>query len=176
MSFLTLSRPLASLVVLCTIGLFGSDTPLVAQQESAPPAYTQVAPASSGLAFMAGCWAEQGDGLREQFSAPTRNMILGTSRFVIADNVRQFEFHRIDISDGTSSLTPYPGGKAGVPFGATELDDRRVVWENLEHDFPQRIIYDGREADVLVVAIEGERNGSISRKEWRMLRVPCGAP
>jgi hypothetical protein len=176
MSFLTLSRPLVSLVVLCTIGLFNSDTPLVAQQGSAPLADNQDTPTSSGLAFMAGCWAEQGDGLREQFSAPTQNMILGTSRFVIADKVRQFEFHRIDIGDGTSSLTPYPGGTAGVSFGATELDDRHVVWENLEHDFPQRIIYDGRESDVLVAAIEGEQDGRTSRKEWRMLRVPCGTP
>jgi hypothetical protein len=129
--------------------------------------------APSPLAFLAGCWAEPGDGLREQFTAPTANLILGTSRYVRAGKVVQFEFHRIALEDGGATLTPYPNGKASVPFAADTLQDGYVVWANPEHDFPQRIIYDGREAGALTATIEGPRDGGTARTSWRMLRTDC---
>lgn len=133
----------------------------------------QEEPPSSELAFMTGCWAEPGDGLREQFTEPADNMILGTSRYVIERRVQQFEFHRIDIGENASSLTPHPGGQGSVAFTSVRNQDNYVVWQNLEHDFPQRIIYDGREEGFLLVAIEGERDGETARREWRMRSVPC---
>ena len=36
----------------------------------------------AALSFLAGCWAEGPEGLREQYTAPTANLILGTSRYV----------------------------------------------------------------------------------------------
>jgi len=128
------------------------------------------------LSFMAGCWAEEGDGLREQFSVPTGNMMLGTSRFLARGEVVQFEFHRIEWSDDRPVLTPYPDGVASVSFAAAPSDERLVTFENPDHDFPQRIRYDGRQDDVLIVAIEGERDGRVSGREWRMGRVSCTEP
>lgn len=42
-----------------------------------------------------------------------------------------------------------------------------------EHDFPQRIISDGREDGALMAAIEGTRDGRTARTSWRMLRTDC---
>ena len=45
------------------------------------------------------------------------------------------------------------------------LDRQTVIFENLEHDFPQRIIY-RREGDRLIARIEGEVNGTLEVTEW----------
>jgi len=147
--------------------------PAVAQEAGAP---APVEPAAdlAGLAFLAGCWAEGAEGLHEQFTAPTSNLILGTSRYVRGGAVAQFEFHRIHLSESGPVLTPYPGGNASVSFAADSLAPGYVVWSNPEHDFPQRIIYDGREDGVLVATIEGPRGGETARMGWRMRRVACG--
>ena len=132
-------------------------------------------PGLERLAFMAGCWAQEGDGLREQFTAPTANMVLGMSRFVVGGEAVQFEFHRILAAESGPVLTPHPNGVASVPFAASTSEEAYVVFENPEHDFPQRILYDGRRPDTLVAAIEGERDGRTVRREWPMIRVACGA-
>lgn len=132
---------------------------------------------SSGLealSFMTGCWSEEGDGYREQFTPPTENLILGTSRRMVGSRVAGFEFHTITLSDGVPVLTPHPAGVRSDPFAASTLEDGYVVFENLEHDFPQRIIYDGREDDRLIAAIEGDEGGETRRFEFPMRRVPCG--
>jgi hypothetical protein len=127
----------------------------------------------AALSFLAGCWAEGPEGLREQFTAPTANLILGTSRYVRGGRVVEFEFHTIRVGEAGPVLTPHPGGRASVPFAADSLAPGFVVWSNPEHDFPQRIIYDGREDGVLRATIEGPRGGETARMGWRMSRVAC---
>lgn len=144
-----------------------------AQEAGAPASPVEPAADLAGLAFLAGCWAEGPEGLHEQFTAPTSNLILGTSRYVRGGAVAQFEFHRIQAGESGPVLTPYPGGNASVSFAADSLAPGYVVWSNPEHDFPQRIIYDGREDGVLVATIEGPRGGETARMGWRMRRVAC---
>jgi hypothetical protein len=58
-----------------------------------------------------------------------------------------------------------------VTFTEKERAANRVVWENLAHDFPQRIIYQRVAPDTLVARIEsadGARGTS-----WRMSRAVC---
>ncbi len=53
-----------------------------------------------------------------------------------------------------------------MAFCAIELTDRRVVFENLQHDFPQRVMYwlepDGR----LHARIEGMQAGKLGSHDW----------
>lgn len=51
--------------------------------------------------------------------------------------------------------------------------DRDVVFENQQHDFPQRVGYK-RDGDSLVGWIEGPRNGQNRRIEVPCHRVACG--
>ncbi len=46
-----------------------------------------------------------------------------------------------------------------VPFKLTSLGDDRAVFENLDHDFPQRIIYQRRSDSAMHVRIEGPGDG-----------------
>jgi hypothetical protein len=48
-----------------------------------------------------------------------------------------------------------------------------VVFENLQHDFPQRIIYRSLSGDRLAARIEGVRGGLLKGIDYPMKRVNC---
>ncbi|MBI1408255.1 MAG: hypothetical protein GC145_19255 [Caulobacter sp.] len=82
------------------------------------------------------------------------------------------EFMRIDeAADGGLVFTAILPGQPPTPFAARTLAADRVEFENLDHDYPQRVIYARCGAD-LCAAIEGEQGGEIKRIDWRYSRVP----
>jgi len=143
------------------------------------PTSAQVAETGVGAAsFMVGCWAEPNDdesGLREIYAAPAANMLTGLSQFWRDGRIVDFEFHRIDESPDGPVLTPHPQGVASVSFRPLEIGHDRITWQNLEHDFPQRITYRRVAVDTLVVRIEGGEGASARSIEWRMGRAKCPA-
>lgn len=53
-----------------------------------------------------------------------------------------------------------------VLFKERSLDDNEVVFENPEHDFPQRIIYRKTSDSTLYARIEGIQNGKERKEEY----------
>ena len=49
--------------------------------------------------------------------------------------------------------------EAPVPFDLIEVTSKGAVFQNLEHDFPNRIIYAHTNGDMLLARIEGVRDG-----------------
>ncbi|HEX9654276.1 MAG TPA: DUF6265 family protein [bacterium] len=49
--------------------------------------------------------------------------------------------------------------KYPVPFKLVKVDGQNVIFENTEHDFPQRIIYQRKEDGSLHARIEGQQDG-----------------
>lgn len=162
-------RPLLVVAAFCAAPAVPAAPVAVSAQESATPSMEAVA-------FLAGCWRQPGDsGLREYYAPPARNMTTGLSQFRRNGAVVDWEFHRIDAGPDGPVLTPHPRGVASVPFQPRAVEDGRIVWENLEHDFPQRIIYT-RVADTLTARIEGGTGPEARGMEWRMVRASCDAP
>ena len=131
---------------------------------------------AASVDFMVGCWAEpgpEGSGLREFFAPPAANMLTGLSQYWREGRIVDFEFHRIDGSPAGPELTPHPRGAASVRFRAVDIGEDRIVWENLDHDFPQRITYHRVAADTLVARVEGGEGPAARSHEWRMARVAC---
>jgi DNA-binding beta-propeller fold protein YncE len=130
----------------------------------------------SDLAFLTGCWKGQLPGeegtIEERFNAPTAGLILGTSQTVAGGKTKSFEFMRIEQTGEGIVMTPAPMGNKSVPFKLVG-DGRGAVFENLEHDFPKRIIYRLREDGSLVARIEGEK--AEQAQEFVMAAVPCAA-
>jgi hypothetical protein len=154
---------------------------LEAQSAAAPAASATAAPAAaaadvSRLAWLTGCW-ELRTATRvtqESWIAPAGGLMLGTSRTVVRDVAREFEFLRIESRGGVATYVAQPNGGAATPFGATTVSDSAVTFENPQHDFPKRIMYRRVGADSLVARIEGPQGGQVRGIDFRMRRIGCG--
>lgn len=124
------------------------------------------------LAFLSGCWAGTMGSLdmREQWSEAAGGVMLGTTRYLRDGMVVDWEFGRIVESEEGVTLWPYPKGTISEHgFPLVRADDE-YVFENLEHDFPVRIVYVRSGENGLSPRIEG-RDGT--GPGWTLQRVPC---
>jgi hypothetical protein len=129
------------------------------------------APANvSDLAWLSGRWetAAEGRWTEESWSVPRGGMLLGYSRSGQGETVREFEHLRIQAgTDGVPVYWASPGGRAVVGFRLVSASGTEVVFENPQHDFPQRIRY-RRDGDALVATISAI-DGS-NAKSWTYRR------
>lgn len=142
---------------------------------SAAPAVAQATDGVSQLKWMAGCWELRAGArvVHEQWMAPLGGMMLGISRTVVRDTVREFEQLRVENRAGQATYVARPSGQAETAFTATTVTDTLVMFSNPAHDFPQRIIYRMRGADSLVARIEGDQGGQVRGMNFPMQRVSC---
>ncbi|MGA0610138.1 DUF6265 family protein [Caldimonas sp. KR1-144] len=131
------------------------------------------------LGWLAGCWqlerrTERGPRIvDEQWMAPSGGALLGSSRTVSAGVLVDFEHMLIREEGGGLVFTARPARQPEASFRAIEIADGAVVFENREHDFPQRVIYrrgaDGR----LDARIEGVLGGQPRAIDFPYRRVAC---
>lgn len=130
----------------------------------------------SDLAFMSGCWrgnlAGRNGTIEERYNPIAGGLMLGTSQTVVNGRTVFFEFIKIEQSEGGIVMTPAPKGRPSVPFKLVSLDGKKAVFENLEHDFPKRIIYQLRDDGSLAARIEGDKPEQ--SEEFVMAPIPCG--
>ena len=95
------------------------------------------------LGWMAGHWCSEKDGERidEVWLPAVDGSLHGLSRTVAGAKVASFEFLRIEVVDGTPTFHAQPNGASATAFALVEQTERSVSFENLAHDFPQRIEY-----------------------------------
>jgi hypothetical protein len=86
-----------------------------------------------------------------------------------------FEFLRIEADPSGLVYLASPQGRPATPFPLKELSGQRVVFENPEHDFPQRVLYWRDAEDSLHARIEGTRGGRTAAQEWVWRRVREGS-
>jgi hypothetical protein len=153
-------RPLLLAIVLCV---------------AAAPASAQSRP-TDALAWLSGCWEQRVPNgvVEEQWSSSAGGMLLGFSRTVRRDTVREFEFVRIYSIGDTLVYDAQPSRQARAEFRAVGPFEPEVVFANPAHDFPQRIRYRRVGSDSLVARIEGTRNGQPRGIDFPYRRVRCG--
>ncbi len=145
----------------------------------APLAQAQ-ADAFKPIAWLAGCWAQQGReaGSAEQWMAPAGGAMLGMARIVKNGRVAEFEFLQIRAdAEGRLSYIAQPQGRPPTEFKLLRQKDgegAEVAFENPTHDFPQRVIYRQVAPDRLVARIEGTlKNGKERGIDFAMQRTAC---
>lgn len=126
------------------------------------------AAASDFPLFMAGSWAADVGGVKmeEHWTSADGNLMLGTHRDIRANGKVAFEFLRIEKRDGVLAYVSQPGGRPATVFPLKSITPARVVFENLEHDFPQRIIYWSDDAENLCARVEGAADGKEESEQW----------
>ena len=125
------------------------------------------APQINKLAWLAGSWRMEKTGrvVEEQWLAPAGGVMLGVSRTVAKNRVVEFEFMQIrEGPGGTLFFVAQPSGQPEAAFQLLTLTDTEVVFENKEHDFPQRILYTHRADGSVLAAIEGPPAADDTRK------------
>ena len=58
-----------------------------------------------------------------------------------------------------------------IPFKLTSHKNSIFIFENPEHDFPQKIIYNLSSYNMLLASIEGNLNGVFTKRNFEMKRV-----
>ncbi len=130
----------------------------------------------SRLSWLSGCWAyddaEPGSG--EYWMPPVGGTMFAVSRSIRDSRTVAFEYLRIEeFAEGSLVLFASPSGQSPARFDMVSLSNNEVVFENPEHDFPQRIIYSLAQDSRLIGRIEGQSNGRPKSIEFPMSRIDC---
>jgi len=125
--------------------------------------------------WLAGCW-EAKDARRsvyEQWTVPHAHSMLGTGRTIRGDSLVEYELTVLRERGERLAYEAHPSGRASTTFLSTLVSDSAVTFENLQHDFPQKVGYERHGADSLVAWISGPR-GAVTRKiVFPYKRVAC---
>jgi hypothetical protein len=114
------------------------------------------------MAWLAGHWCgTQGGAAIEELWLERGGQLLNLSTTTLDDELVSFEYARIEARAGGVVFVAQPGGAAPVEFALVEAEERRVVFANPAHDFPQQVSYwrdgGGLHAEIVGAGEEGER-------------------
>ena len=127
---------------------------------------------------MAGCWEQRDDAkkllISEQWMSPAGTSILGIGRTVKNGKTVDYEFMRVEQRvDGIYYVAKPKENNDETAFKLIRSTLNEVVFENKEHDFPQRIIYKLMGIK-MIGRIEGNNNGKFMGIDFPMNKVKCG--
>ena len=130
------------------------------------------------LGWMQGCWMATGaeKGTVEQWTSSEGGSMFGLSRTVKGGKTMEFEFVQIrEVARGQLAYIAQPSGLPPVTFPLARQDGGAFVFENLAHDFPQRVIYRPDGAQGMMARIEGMSKGKLKGIDFPMQRISCEA-
>jgi hypothetical protein len=127
------------------------------------------------LRWLAGTWQGNVGGSRctEFWMPPAGHSMLGVSRSVAKGEMVDYEFLRIQQEGVSIQYIAFPSGQTETAFTLVKVGPEEVVFENPEHDFPQRIIYSLNVDGVLTARIEGIMEGRMRSIQFVMKREPA---
>jgi hypothetical protein len=137
----------------------------------------QSAPATiDDLSWMAGYWlsCEGGREVSETWSDPRGGVMAGVTLTLGRSGRGAVEFTRVAPVGDRLAFLAQPGGVPATAFPLIETTANRAVFENPDHDFPQRVIY-SREADTLTGRIEGTADGRPQSMTWTYRAAPLNS-
>ena len=108
--------------------------------------------------------------------APRGGTMLGMGRTVRGGKTAEYELVLIKEQNGRLAYEAHPSGQPSAMFLSTIVSETSVVFENPEHDFPQRVGYRRAGADSLQAWIEGQVNGKSRRVDFSYQRAQCESP
>ena len=104
--------------------------------------------------------------------SPRGHSMVGMSRTVRGGNLVEHELVVVREQGDQLAYQAHPSGQASAVFMSRSLQEGEVVFENLQHDFPQRIGYQ-RKGTALLAWIEGPQHGQTRRIEFPYHRTRC---
>lgn len=134
-------------------------------------------PNMAQMSFLTGDWREVSDGrtTEEHWVGPIGGVMAGTGISFTdkPDSRTKVEFMTIEVRDGTFAFIARIDGQPPTVFPLKEADNGYALFENPEHDFPQRVLYriGGENLDQLHARIEGTNDGQSLSVEWNYTKI-----
>ncbi|GGM86084.1 hypothetical protein GCM10010967_17840 [Dyadobacter beijingensis] len=128
------------------------------------------------LAPITGTWVtkrSRGD-IYETWKRTSKKEFAGLSFTLAGVDTTPLEKVRLYITGSEIVYAPVAIGQNDdkeVLFRLKSIEGGRFVFENLQHDFPKRIVYDFKTNDSLYAHIEGEVNGQSRRVNYPYKRI-----
>ena len=127
---------------------------------------------------MAGCWEQKNAAkkllISEMWMSPAGTSILGMGRTVKNDKTTGWEYMRIEQrADGIYFVSRPKENAEDTAFKLIRSTKSEFVFENKDHDFPQRVIYK-LQGDKMTGRIEGNNSGEFMYFDFPMNKVKCG--
>ena len=145
---------------------------LTAPLSAEPPAKSVPLPVE-----LAGCW-ELVDGERrvtEVWFSPSANRMIGISETRHKGTSVAWEFLRIEREGDSLVFRALPSGQAPAEFPLRSSSNGEFIFENLQHDFPQRVVYPVPVGTELRARIEGPAESGETRViPFTYQRIECG--
>jgi hypothetical protein len=135
---------------------------------------TKTKPTVAALSWLGGTWIYEKEGrtVTERWTSPAGGMMLGTSHTIAKEKTIEYEFVVIRAdADGDVFYVAKPSGQLEAAFKLIRVTPHEAVFENTEHDFPQRILYTLKDSETLLAAIEGVKGGKSRRIEFPYRRA-----
>jgi len=127
------------------------------------------------VAWLQGCWESVSEQriVEEQWMAPRGTTMVGMGRTVRGNSLVEYELVVVREQAGRLAYEAHPSGQPSAVFLSQTISDASVMFENLQHDFPQRVGYQRTGSDALLAWIEGTQNGQLRRVEFPYRRAVC---
>lgn len=128
------------------------------------------------LHWLAGCWerARPTSRMVELWTPAVNSVMTGTSYSVTDTSQRELEQLRLFARGDTLIYEAHPSTQKMNEFRSTKISAQEIVFEDPEHDFPQKITYRRVGADSLIAITEGDRAGRAQPVTFAFKRAPCG--
>lgn len=123
--------------------------------------------------WIEGEWIQQSEEgmLVEKWDRTNDSSMAGLSFLVNGKDTLFFEKIRLSANKKGIFYLPTVQGQNGnqeISFELVRSTTDTLIFENLKHDFPQRIIYSHPATDSLVASIEGTDKGKLRKEIFRM--------
>lgn len=125
------------------------------------------------LAWLEGRWERNSPAMvvQEQWLPALGNTMMCIGRTVKGDSLVDYELVIIREHGARFAYEAHPAGQETATFLSTTITESSIVFENLQHDFPQRVGYQLIGGDSLLAWIEGPSKGQTKRIEFPYRRV-----
>src|SRR5215213_4465810 len=131
-------------------------------------------PTITDIAWISGDWQTEPGGRRqieEHWTHVAGASMLGMSRTVVGEKTVEFEYLRIEQRADGIYYVAHPKARCpGTDFKLTRASATEAVFENLQHDFPKRIIYRKTADDGLTASIDGGEGTKAMSYAYRRIR------
>jgi len=154
----------AGMLALCSILVTGMRT-------SALQATASTNPSIEDLEWMAGSWQSAPGRVQseEHWTKPAGGTMFAVSRTLAGGKTVFFEYLRIEARPEGIFYVAMPRGQKATDFKLTSLEGQSAVFENPQHDHPQKISYRKNSDGSLTARIEGDAAGKKQPQTFHFL-------